>query len=268
MFRLEISIALLITSSAWAASLGPSQGYLVIVGGGEVGLEITHRIIDLAGGPDAPMVYIPTAEEGDPKIAAEATFLAKAGVKHVSVLHTRDPKVADTEAFVEPLFTARAVWFEGGRQWRLADAYLNTRTEKELLRVLERGGVIAGSSAGATIQGSYLVRGAPEGNTIMMAPGHEQGFGFLRNATVDQHVLTRHREDDLDVVIERHPELLGIGIDESTAIVVHGDQFDVIGRSKVLIHDRKFQPPPGGKRYYVLAPGDRFDLKERRKINP
>jgi cyanophycinase len=102
----------------------------------------------------------------------------------------------------------------------------------------------------------------------MMAPGHEQGFGFLRNAAVDQHVLTRHREDDLDVVIERHPELLGIGIDESTAIVVHGDQFDVIGRSKVLIHDSKIRPRPGGKRYYVLAPGDRFDLKQRRKINP
>ena len=111
-----MSAALLIASSAWAVSLGPSQGYLVIVGGGEVGFEITHRIIDLAGGPDAPMVYIPTAEEGDPKTAAEVTFLAKAGVKHVTVLHTRDPKVANTEAFVEPLLTARAVWFEGGRQ--------------------------------------------------------------------------------------------------------------------------------------------------------
>jgi cyanophycinase len=268
LLRLEMSAALLIASSAWAVSLGPSQGYLVIVGGGEVGFEITHRIIDLAGGPDAPMVYIPTAEEGDPKTAAEVTFLAKAGVKHVTVLHTRDRKVADTEAFVEPLLTARAVWFEGGRQWRLADAYLHTRTERELFHLLERGGVIAGSSAGATIQGSYLVRGAPEGNTIMMAPGHEHGFGFLRNAAVDQHVLTRHREDDLDVVIDRHPELLGIGIDESTAVVVHGDQFDVIGRSKVLIHDSNFQPRPGGKRYYVLAPGDRFDLKHRRKINP
>jgi cyanophycinase len=264
----EIPLVLLIASSAWPASLGPSQGYLVIVGGGKVGLEITQRIIDLAGGPDAPMVYIPTAEEGDPKIAAEATFLAQAGVKHVTVLHTRDPKMADTEAFVEPLRTARAVWFEGGRQWRLADAYLKTRMEKELFRVLERGGVIAGSSAGATIQGSYLVRGAPEGNTIMMARGHEQGFGFLRNAAVDQHVLTRQREDDLDVVIEQHPELLGIGIDESTAIVVHGNLFEVIGSSKVLIHDGKFQPPAGEKRYYVLAPGDRFDLKKRRKINP
>ena len=261
-------VAVLVAGFACAASVGPSQGFLVIVGGGQVGPQITNRIIELAGGPDSPMVYIPTAEEGDPKTTPESTFLFKAGVKHVTVLHTRDPKVADTEAFVEPLLTARAVWFEGGRQWRLADAYLNTRTEKELVRLLDRGGVIGGSSAGATIQGSYLVRGAPEGNTVMMAPGHEQGFGLLRNTAIDQHVLTRHREDDLDPVIARHPELLGIGIDESTAIVVHGDQFEVIGMSKVLIHDSKNERQSDGPPYYTLSAGDRFDLEHRRKINP
>jgi cyanophycinase len=264
----KLSLALLIAGSACAASLGPSRGYLVIVGGGEVGSEITRRLIDLAGGSDAPMVFIPTAEDGDPKITPEETFLAKAGVQHVTILHTRDPKVADTDAFVAPLRAARAVWFEGGRQWRLADAYLNTRTERELFAILQRGGVIGGSSAGATIQGSYLVRGAPEGNTIMMAPGHEQGFGFLRNTAIDQHVLTRHRETDLDPVIARYPKLLGIGIDEGTAIVVHRDQFDVIGKSKVLIHDFQHESQPDGKRYYVLSAGDRFDLKHRRAVNP
>ena len=262
------AVALLPAAAAWGASVGPARGYLVIVGGGQVVPEITQRLIDLAGGPDSPMVYIPTAEEGEPKITPEATFLFKGGVRHVTILHTRDPKVADTEAFVAPLLTAHAVWFEGGRQWRLADAYLNTRTEKELFRILERGGVMAGSSAGATIQGSYLVRGAPEGNTIMMAPGHEQGFAFLRNAAIDQHVLTRHRENDLDPVIARYPRLLGIGIDESTAIVVHGDQFDVIGKSAVLIHDARQAPQPDGKRYYVLSAGDRFDLKHRRRLAP
>lgn len=264
----KLSIALLIAGSACAASLGPSRGYLVIVGGGDVGPEITRRLIDLAGGVDVPMVFIPTAEDGDPKITPQKTFLAKAGVQHVTILHTRDPKVADTDEFVAPLRTARAVWFEGGRQWRLADAYLNTRTERELFAVLDRGGVIGGSSAGATIQGSYLVRGAPEGNTIMMAPGHEEGFDFLHYSAIDQHVLTRHRENDLDPVIARHPKLLGIGIDESTAIVVHGNQFDVIGKSKVLIHDFRHEPQPDGKRYYTLSAGDRFDLKHRRTLHP
>ena len=127
--------------------------------------------------------------------------------------------------------------------------------------------MIGGSSAGATIQGSYLVRGAREGNTLMMAPGYERGLGFLRDSAIDQHVLTRHREKDLDPVIDKHPKLLGIGIDESTAIVVHRDQFEVIGKSKVLIHDARHQPQPDGSRYYLLSAGDRFDLKHRKNLS-
>jgi cyanophycinase len=212
------------------------------------------------------MVFIPTAEDGEPRIKAADTFLAKAGVKNVTILHTRDRQVADSEEFIAPLKTARAVWFEGGRQWRIADAYLKTRTEKELFHVLARGGVIGGSSAGATIQGSYLVRGAVEGNAVMMAPGHETGLGFLRKSAVDQHVIARHRESDLDQVVDKHPDLLGIGIDESTAIVVHGNTFEVLGKSKVFIHDANYKPGPDGKRYYLLSAGDRFDLKTRRKL--
>jgi cyanophycinase len=256
----------LMLGTAAAAPVGPSQGWLVIVGGGQLGPEIVQRFINLAGGKDAPMVFIPTAEDGVPSAAAATTFLAQAGATHVTVLHTRDRKEADSEAFVEPLKTARAVWFEGGRQWRLVDSYLNTRAQKEMFRLLKRGGAIGGTSAGATIQGSYLVRGAREGNTVMMAPGYETGLGFLRFAAIDQHVITRHRESDLGQVIDRYPQLLGIGIDESTAIVVHGDAFEVIGKSKVFIHDAKRAPEPGGRRYYPLSAGDRFDLRTRRKL--
>ena len=87
----------------------------------------------------------------------------KRGVKNVKMLHTHDPKVADTEAFVKDLRTADAVWFNGGRQWNIVDSYANTLTYRELHKVLERGGVIGGSSAGATIQGEYLVRGDTSG---------------------------------------------------------------------------------------------------------
>ena len=152
----------------------------------------------------------------------------------------------------------------GGRQWRLVDSYLGTRTEREFRGVVERGGVIGGSSAGATIQGSYLVRGAREGNQLMMAPGYEQGFGFLRGVAIDQHLLKRTRQDDLLEVIDRRPDLLGIGIDESTAIVVQGDRIEVIGESKVAIYDKSYQPGADGKRYYFLEPGARFDLRLRR----
>ncbi len=259
-------LAVPFAAAALAASVGPENGYLVIVGGGQLGPEIEGRFIELAGGKDAPMVFIPTAEEVDPpRATAENNWLTKAGCTHVAILHTRDPKVADSEAFVEPLREARAVWFEGGRQWRLVDAYLHTRTERAIANVLERGGVVGGSSAGATIIGSYLVRGAREGNTIMMAPGYEEGMGFLKDSAIDQHVITRHRENDLNEVIAKHPALLGIGIDESTAIVVHGDRFEVIGKSKVFIHDAK-TAAAGGHPYYTLEKGDMFDLAARRKI--
>lgn len=242
-----------------AAHVGPSKGALVVVGGGTVGDEILQRFIALAGGKDAPVVVIPTAgEDGSPMTAAESVP-AKAGMRHVTVLHTRDRAVADSKSFVEPLKKARAVWIVGGRQWRLADAYLGTRTEKALRGVLGRGGVIGGTSAGATIQGSYLVRGAVAGNEIMMSPGHEEGFGYLKKVAVDQHLLTRHREKDLLSVIERHPDLLGIGIDEGTAIVVKGDVFEVVGASKVAIYDNP-------KTFYFLQAGDRFDLKQRRQM--
>jgi cyanophycinase len=245
-------------------AVGPRRGALVVAGGGALGKEITERFLALAGGRNVPYVFVPTADERENPPAEN--FLTRAGCKEVRVLHTRDRAQANDKAFVAALRDARGVWFGGGRQWRLVDSYLGTRTEKAFRKVLDRGGVIGGTSAGATIQGSYLVRGAREGNTIMMAPGYEKGLGYLRGVAVDQHLLRRKREEDLLQVIDRHPELLGIGIDESTAIVVERDRFEVIGESKVAIYDARYRPGNGGKRYYFLAPGDRFDLAARRKL--
>lgn len=263
---MRVLILFFATLSAFAATAGPSKGSLVIVGGGKLGDEIVNRFIELGGGKDAAFVYIPTADGSDKPTPVEKTFLAIAGCTHVTVLHTNDRKVADSKDFVEPIRKARGVWFGGGRQWRLVDSYLNTRTQKELESLLNRGGVVGGSSAGATIQGSYLVRGAREGNTVMMATGYEQGMGFLKNAGVDQHLLTRKREADMLQVIDAHPALLGIGIDESTAIVVHRDEFEVIGVSKVAIYDRGYTAGADGKRYYFLSHGAKFNLKTRKPL--
>src|SRR5262245_49058985 len=210
--------------------VGPAKGSLLVVGGGRLDQAIIKRFIDLAGGHDAPIVAIPTAEEGEDfgEYWQGLRQFKEAGATHLRVLHTRDRKVADSEAFVAPLKEARGVWFGGGRQWRLADSYLNTRTHTELKALLARGGVIGGSSAGATIIGSFLVRGDTKGNETMIGD-HLEGMGFLKNVAVDQHVLRRNRQFDLVGVIEKHPELLGIGIDENTAIVVRGDSFDVMG---------------------------------------
>jgi cyanophycinase len=251
------------TGRAQDPLVGPKAGALIVAGGGRLGDEIMDRFIDLAGGKAARIVVIPTAGEQDtfPDDWNGTEAFRRAGVTSVAVLHTRDRGMADSDAFIEPLRNATGVWIPGGRQWRLADSYLGTRTLQELFGVLDRGGVIGGSSAGASIQASYMVRGAPEGNHIMMAQGHEVGFGFLRGAAVDQHLIARGRENDLLEVIARHPDLLGIGLDEGTAILVRGDEAEIIGRSKVAFYNTR---DANGTPYYFLEPGDVFDLAERR----
>lgn len=251
-----------------SATLGPAKGSLIIVGGGGMPKVIFDRFFEAAGGRDAKLVVVPTAGSGAEydESTSSVKMFKKAGATNVHLLHTRDTKVADSEEFVAVLRDARAVWFGGGRQWRLADAYLGTKTEAAFHDVLKRGGVIGGSSAGATIQASYLVRGAPEGNQIMMSPGHEQGFAYIRNSAIDQHLLARKRENDMLPVIRKHPHLLGIGIDESTALYVRGNTAEVIGKSKVLFYDIALEKTVGKKFYTTLDPGDRFDLKSRRKL--
>ena len=272
---IAIAFALALGSAGEAASthlgaqeVGPANGSLVVVGGAMQDLGIVRRFIDLAGGPDVPIVVIPTAggaAEYDQFYPGLRQFRA-AGATNLTVIHTNDRAEADSEAFVAPIREAGGVWFPGGRQWRIADSYLDTRTEEELHRVLERGGVIGGSSAGASIQGSYLIRGDTQTNTIMMGD-HEEGFGFLRNVGIDQHLLRRNRQFDMLEVMEAMPELLGIGIDENTAIVVQGDEFEVIGESYVVIYDSGAQIDTGGD-FYFLAPGDRFNMATREARRP
>jgi cyanophycinase len=260
----SLLLSFFLLAQSEAPKVGPATGALIVDGGAE-NSESIKRFVVLAGGPDSPVVLIPTASESEQidVIRQHQAFSRRFGFKNVTVVHTRDRAEADKEEFVAPLKTARGVWFGGGRQWRLVDSYLGTRTQREIEAVLSRGGVIGGSSAGATIQGSYLVRGAREGNHIMMAKGYEEGFGYLRGVAVDQHLLVRRRADDLVGVIAKKPELLGIGLDEPAAIVVQGDRMEVIGRSVVGIYDGKEHD---GKRYYFLAPGEFFDLAARKRV--
>jgi cyanophycinase len=249
-------------------TVGPENGSLVVVGGAMRSPEIYREFIELAGGPDANIVLVPTAggaAEYDQFYTGMQAWREN-GARNLTLLHTIDPEVADTEAFLEPLKTAGGVFFFGGRQWRLVDAYGGTKTEEAFREVLERGGVIGGSSAGASIQGSFLVRGDSRSNTVMMGD-HQRGFGYLRNVGIDQHVLRRNRQFDMIEVIEAHPELLGIGLDEDTAIVVRGDRFQVIGSSYALIFDNQSTTGSEGS-FYFLSPGDRYDMATREATRP
>jgi cyanophycinase len=250
------------------STVGPDRGWLIIQGGGRLTNEVRDRFIALAGGSNASIVAIPTAmADKDIDSNRYATAIARVlGVSQVTVLHTRDRTLANSPTFVEPLRHATGVWLEGGRQWRLADAYLGTATLREIKDVLQRGGVIIGGSAGATIQGSFLVRGDsgtflnPDGdNRIMVSPGHVTGFGLLAGTAIDQHVDARAREPDLDPVVAARPRLLGIGLYQDAAIIVHANSFFVVS-APVLIHDGRKH---GNRLYYTLSPGEVYDLKSR-----
>lgn len=261
--------------AADAPEYGPAKGTLVIVGGGNLtGSGINEKFIQLAGGPEKNFVIVPTAggnrnAQGQLVTYAEEQVIApwvKLGLKHVRMLHTHDPKVADTEEFAKILRTADAVWFNGGRQWNIVDSYANTLTYREFHNVLERGGVIGGSSAGATIQGEYLVRGDTSGPNVMMTaePNHQEAFKFLRKVAIDQHINTRNRWDDLVPVIQKYPKFLGIGLSEATAIIVTGDRFEVMGAWKVAVHDNTRLYQPWEKSFFVLSAGDVYNMKTRK----
>jgi cyanophycinase len=259
--------------------IGPERGSLVIVGGGRVTPEIWARFIELAGGAEnAKVVVVPTAGESVPddgRVPRSDTpaVLQKLGVPRVTVLHTSNRHIADSEAFVAPLRTATAVWFDGGRQWHIADSYLGTRAQYEFEAVLLRGGVIGGSSAGASIMGDFLWRGDTSGPDKVEGD-HRLGFAYLKKTAIDQHILVRNRQFDLVPFIERHRDFLGIGINESTAIVVRGNEFNVIGASYVAITDAqkwdaKSKSPNDAARngrIYFLSPGQRYDLLRREII--
>jgi len=280
--RLSLVIAVLALTASWPLAqtadtpeYGPAKGTLVIVGGGNLnGSGIEEKFIELAGGKDKNFVIVPTAggnrnADGSLITYEEQKIIApwvKLGLTHVRMLHTADPKVADMEEFAKALRDANAVWFNGGRQWNVVDSYANTLTYREFHKVLERGGVIGGSSAGATIQGDYLVRGDTSGPNVMMTaePTHQKAFQFLRKVAIDQHINTRNRWDDLIPVIKKYPDLLGIGLSEATAIIVHGDRFEVMGAWKVAVHDDTRLYQPWEKPYYVLSVGDVYNMKTRK----
>lgn len=282
--RALLALALLVISSApfaqapsSAPEYGPAKGTLVIVGGGSTnGTTIMEKFVELGGGVDGKFVIVPTAggnraQDGSVRVYQEQAILGswrQRGLKNVVMLHTHDPRVADTDEFAAVLKDATAVWFNGGRQWNIVDSYAGTKTYREFHKVLERGGVIGGSSAGATIQGEYLVRGDTSGPNVMMTkePHHQKAFEFLRKTAIDQHIDARNRWDDLIPVIQTYPKLLGLGLSEGTAIIVTGDTFEVMGKAKVAVHDNTRKYADGEKPYVLLDPGDKYDMKGRKKL--
>jgi len=274
---LILILALTVTSSLNAQTIteGPKNGHLIIAGGALKDPAVFAKFIELAGGEGkAHVVVIPTAGGYDvtpERIAGLEKQWEARGAAKVTVLHTTDPKEADKAKFGKAIDDADGVYFPGGRQWRLADSYLNTKVHQKLNDLLARGGVIGGSSAGATIQGSYLARGDTKTSTIMVGD-HEEGLSFISNIAIDQHTLARNRQFDMFEILEKYPELLGVALDENTAMLVTGNEFEVIGQSYMLIYDgnhwdqttgKYVANGPGEDKFHMLAPGRKYNLATR-----
>jgi cyanophycinase len=230
------------------------HGSLVICGGGPTPQEVREAFIALAGGPHAHLVLIPTAH-GVVDPAQTARDLAQwkvKGVDSLEVFHTRSHAQANDPNFLKPLQQATGVWLSGGKQSLLMEAYAGTLVEGQLKSLLQRGGVIGGTSAGAAVMTRVMI----EGGRDQAVEG--TGFDLFPGSVVDQHFMKRNRVGRLLGLLSHHPGLIGFGIDERTALVVRGEHLTVLGESYVMAClPGAFGHPA---RLQVLKRGDQTEL--------
>ena len=241
------------------------NGTLIIVGGGGMPRGLMERMVEMAGGKEAKMVYVPCSEADEVRAPQRMVEVWKRmGVKSASFIHTKDRNKANSdEEFLAPLKDATGIWFGGGRQWNFSDSYYGTKAHKLMKDVLARGGVIGGSSAGASIQAAYMCRANPVANFDIMAPGYERGLGFISGIAIDQHFSQRRRQKDMTQLVDTYPQLLGVGLDEATAIIVQKSRAQVVGRSKVHFYNRREPVVPGQDDFLALEEGAVYDLAKR-----
>lgn len=251
-----------------AQSAGPANGTLVLTGGAAViPPSILDTFLEFAGGEGSPIVYIRIPRELPESASSRSEFetvLSERFRANVTLLHSSNREDWDSDAFAGAIKASTAVWVSGGSQGHLANLVLGTRSHAELEALLKRGGVFGGQSGGAMIAASFILRGATD-KPALIARGHTLGFGFLRNVAINPHLTERHREDQLVTAVDLYPELLGIGIDEGTAIVVQHNTFKVLGRGRVAIYDNRRH---GSQWFYYLDSNATFDLRTRTVRQP
>ncbi len=273
-----------VLSPITAYAQGRPKGHLFIIGGGDRSEDMMKRFVDLASkAGQGRIVVLPmassTPEETGKNLVEEFQNL---GVKEV-VFYNFTRREAEDYARARWLAGSGGIFFSGGDQSRITEAILDTPVHKMIVELYQQGAVIGGTSAGAAIMSELMITGdearKPEeghefetieaGNVILA-----RGLGLIKTAIIDQHFATRQRHNRLISVIAGHPELLGIGIDEETAVIVNPDQsFDVIGNKNVIVYDAsKAQITAGPRRsigirgmiMHVLMPGEKFSIIKKK----
>jgi cyanophycinase len=255
------------------------EGKLFIIGGGKRPPEMIQRMIQEAGlDQDGYIVILPMASsEPDTSVFYAAKQFIEQGASHIADFWLTQESEASSSQ-LDSLRNATLIYITGGDQNRFMEAISGTPVEEAIKTCYLNGGMIAGTSAGAAVMSEKMITGNElkrqdyretfrtiEANNIELGTG----LGFLTTAIVDQHFIWRSRHNRLITAIIEHPELIGIGIDEATAILVKGNLAEVIGESQVLVYenpDRSFtinKDEKLGARYLrlrVFLPGESFRL--------
>lgn len=243
MKKLYLVILLLIVVEAFAKD----KGHLLIIGGGSIPNYLIEKYIELAGGVEAKIIIVPMAS-GEPQISARSFSkrLTEAGCTNIETIFC-SKETADSDSNLSKIKGAKAIYFTGGDQSKLIKAILGTSLLQEIRNIYLSGGVIGGTSAGAAVMSKIMLTGnelinQDSTNTYnVIKKGNietAEGFAFLPCAIVDQHFIKRKRMHRLISVVLENPRLIGIGIDESTGIVIKpNNSFYVIGESLVTVLD-------------------------------
>lgn len=264
-----------------------SKGHLCIIGGGNRDARMMKEFIRLAGGEKSVILVVPMASGTPDTTGMEQSAEIKAlGAGSVS------PLLITREEAMQPATLARlngvtGVFFSGGDQARLTAVVGGTPVHERFLAMYREGAVMGGTSAGAAIMSRVMITGderlnRDSTNGFVFARRNNvvtiDGLGFLGTVIIDQHFLRRKRHNRLISVVLEHQKLIGVGIDESTAIIVEPDStFRVMGEGGVLVLDatgasKTKEDPRGnlgaaGMKMHMLLDGDRFDMR-RLKVIP
>ncbi len=219
------------------------RGHLVVVGGGPPIEDIYKRTLALAGGDQARILIVPFASP-DPRAGEKSAAAWNAiGAANVSVLD-----LSDRDRALASIRDADLIWFRGGEQVRLMDHLAQIEGLTDAIRQrYENGGTIGGTSAGAAIMSRRMIagpagrRGTPEARLARLG----DGLGLWPEVIVDQHFARRNRHLRLETAVQQYPDLLGIGIDEATAVIVADREFEVIGQGPVFVYDARKKPGGG-----------------------
>ena len=267
--RLTAAVAALLLSIAGASAFATQStpGALVVVGGGGTTDEIVKTTLALAGGRDAVVAVLPQSSAVADAGESSVKMWLDAGAKSASIVRF-EPR-EDARAALE---RATLIWMPGGDQNRFMTAITGTGLD-DVIRARHRAGaVVGGTSAGAAVLSEAMITGEADLQSLTAAKTTlGKGLGLWPGVIVDQHFLKRQRMNRLLSAVLDRPSLVGIGIDESTAVIYRGDGIEVVGRSAVVVIDPRGAAPEKidagqvtagqGLRLSVLRAGMTYSLK-------